>query len=282
MAQLSRRTGQVKMRNIKQRTTFFPAHPHITMKKHLTILTGASRGMGLAMAEQLLNADALLLCISRGSSEALAQQAASCGAELLQWQADLSEAAPLAQRLQEWLATRKASEFASATLINNAGVISELTPLRDAQTDDLARALRVGLEAPMLLCAAFLGATQGWTHVPRKVLNISSGLGRRAMASSSAYCAAKAGMDHFTRCLALEENHLASGAAVCSLAPGVIDTDMQVQLRSAHAAQFPDQSSFASLHEKGQLSSPADAAKRLLAYLNRPDFGSEPVADVRG
>jgi NAD(P)-dependent dehydrogenase (short-subunit alcohol dehydrogenase family) len=252
------------------------------MKKHLTILTGASRGMGLAMAEQLLAPNALLLCISRQTNEALAKQAADCGAELLQWQVDLSDTGPVAQRLREWLATRKPSDLASATLINNAGVISELTPLRDGQADDLARALRVGLEAPMLLCAAFLGATQGWTQVPRKVLNISSGLGRRAMASSSAYCAAKAGMDHFTRCLALEENHRENGAAVCSLAPGVIDTAMQVQLRSAPAAQFPDQGGFAALHEKGQLSSPADAARRLLAYLNRPDFGSEPVADVRG
>jgi NAD(P)-dependent dehydrogenase (short-subunit alcohol dehydrogenase family) len=251
------------------------------MKKHLTILTGASRGMGLAMAEQLLNADALLLCISRNASDALAKQAAACGAELLQWQADLSDAAPVSQRLAEWLATRNPAELASATLINNAGVISELTPLRAGQSDDLARALRVGLEAPMLLCAAFLGATKDWGKMPRKVLNISSGLGRRAMASSSAYCAAKAGMDHFTRCLALEENHAQNGAAVCSLAPGVIDTDMQVQLRSANAAQFPDQDAFAALHEKGQLSSPADAARRLLAYLNRPDFGAEPVADVR-
>jgi NAD(P)-dependent dehydrogenase (short-subunit alcohol dehydrogenase family) len=251
------------------------------MNQHLTILTGASRGMGLAMAEQLLKPDAVLLCISRRTNDALAQQAAARGTELLQWQADLSDAAPVAQRLADWLATRTPSTLASATLINNAGVISELTPLRHSQADDLARALRVGLEAPMLLCAAFLAATQAWTQVPRKVLNISSGLGRRAMASSSAYCAAKAGMDHFSRCLALEENHVVNGAAVCSLAPGVIDTAMQVQLRSADATQFPDQSAFASLHEKGQLSSPADAARRLLAYLNRPDFGVEPVADVR-
>jgi NAD(P)-dependent dehydrogenase (short-subunit alcohol dehydrogenase family) len=252
------------------------------MKKHLTILTGASRGMGLAMAKQLLHADSVLLCISRNTTDDLTQQATACGAELLQWQADLSDAASVAQRLGTWLATREPAELASATLINNAGVIAELTPLRDAQPDDLALALRVGLEAPMLLCAAFLGATQSWSLVPRKVLNISSGLGRCAMASSSAYCAAKAGMDHFTRCMALEEHHAPNGAAVCSLAPGVIDTDMQIQLRGASAAQFPDQDAFAALHEKGQLSSPADAARRLLAYLMRPDFGSEPVADVRG
>jgi benzil reductase ((S)-benzoin forming) len=194
----------------------------------------------------------------------------------------LNDAAPVAQQLQQWLQDLKPEQLASATLINNAGVISELTPLRAAQADDLTRALRVGLEAPMLLCAAFLGATQSWQHVPRKVLNISSGLGRRAMASSAAYCAAKAGMDHFTRCLALEEALLPHGARVCALAPGVIDTAMQVQLRSADVRQFPDQHAFASLQEKGQLTRPADAAKRLLAYLARPDFGVEPVADVRG
>ena len=50
---------------------------------------------------------------------------------------------------------------ASATLINNAGVISELAPLSEGESADLARALRVGLEAPMLLTSAFLHATAG-------------------------------------------------------------------------------------------------------------------------
>ena len=132
----------------------------------------------------------------------------------------------------------------------------------------------------MLLTAAFLKATQAW-NLPRKVLNISSGLGRRAMASQSAYCAAKAGMDHFTRCLALDEARHPQGAKVCSLAPGVIDTDMQIQLRGADIAEFPDQNNFLNLKLKNQLTSPAEAAKQVLGYLARPDFGSNPVADVR-
>ena len=92
----------------------------------------------------------------------------------------------------------------------------------------------------------------------------------------------KAGLDHFTRCLALEEALLPQGARVCSLAPGVVDTDMQVALRSADAALFPDQPRFAGLHQQGQLTSPADAAARVLAWLARDEFGTEPVADVRG
>ncbi len=251
------------------------------MTQHLTILTGASRGMGLAMAKQLLAPGRTLLCISRHANPALAQQAAACGATLEQWTLDLNDSVPAAQRLQQWLQSQAAEQFASATLINNAGLIPPIAPLGQSDPAELAKALRVGLEAPLLLCGAFLHATQHW-QVPRKVLNISSGLGRRAMASQAAYCAAKAGMDHFTRCMALDEAQNPHGARVCSLAPGVIDTDMQVQLRQADAAQFPDRESFENLHLRGQLTRPAEAASRVLAYLARPDFGEQPVADVRG
>jgi NAD(P)-dependent dehydrogenase (short-subunit alcohol dehydrogenase family) len=250
------------------------------MKRHLTILTGASRGMGLAMAEQLVDAGHALLCISRKTNDALSARAAAAGVPLEQWPQDLARAETAAARLDTWLAARGEGELASVTLINNAGLIPRIAPLGEISAADLAEALRVDLEAPMLLAAAFLRATAGW-KVPRKLLNISSGLGRRAMASQAAYCAAKAGMDHFTRCVALEEEKQANGARVCSLAPGVIDTDMQVQLRSASPAEFPDIGNFVGLKEKGQLSSPADAAARVLAYLARPDFGANPVADVR-
>jgi NAD(P)-dependent dehydrogenase (short-subunit alcohol dehydrogenase family) len=101
------------------------------------------------------------------------------------------------------------------------------------------------------------------------------------MASQAAYCAAKAGLDHFTRCLALDEAGQPNGAKVCSLAPGVIDTDMQNQLRGAGAADFPDQYNFQRLKDKGQLASPTNAAKHVLTWLCRPDFGLQPVADVR-
>jgi NAD(P)-dependent dehydrogenase (short-subunit alcohol dehydrogenase family) len=246
----------------------------------LTILTGASRGMGLAMAQQLLQPGTLVLCISRQRNAGLQAQAEAAGAVLEQWSADLAEGARVAQRLGLWLGAMDPKPLAGASLINNAGVISPLVALRDSDPAALAQALRVGLEAPMQLCTAFLDATRDWP-VPRKVLNISSGLGRRAMASSAAYCAAKAGMDHFTRCLALEEATLPHGAKVCSLAPGVIATDMQVQLRSADPAHFPDLATFQGLHAGGQLSSPEDAARRVLAYLNSASFGQDAVGDVR-
>jgi benzil reductase ((S)-benzoin forming) len=248
--------------------------------KHITILTGASRGMGLAMAEQLLASGHDLLCISRKKNDALGLRASSAGRLCEQWPQDLARPEVAASKLEAWLAAQDTGAFASVTLINNAGMLPRIAPLAAIPAADLADAMRVDLEAPLLLTSAFLRATQSWSAV-RKVLNISSGLGRRAMASQAPYCAAKAGMDHFTRCIALEEADRPNGAKVCSLAPGVIDTDMQVQLRSADASQFPDIGNFTGLKDKGALASPAQAAARVLAFLARPDFGSNPVADVR-
>ena len=117
--------------------------------------------------------------------------------------------------------------------------------------------------------------------MPRKVLNVSSGLGRRAMAGAALYCGAKAGMDHFSRCVALEQEGQANGARIVSLAPGIIDTDMQTELRAGDPAGFPERENFVRMKESGSLASPADAARRVLAYLARADFGKQPVADVR-
>jgi len=253
--------------------------------QHLTILTGASRGMGLAMARQLLGPDRQLLCLSRQVNESLSAEAARQGTTLTQWSQDLADAPGARLRLLTWLQGLDPAGLASATLINNAGMIPRIGPLDGCPPEQLSAALRVGLEAPMQLTAAFLHATSAWVAAgwrgPRKVLNISSGLGRSPMAAQAPYCAAKAGLDHFTRCSALDEAGRPHGARLVSLAPGVIDTDMQVQLRAGNPEAFPDRQRFVQLHSQGQLSTPEVAAARLLAWLQRPDFGAQPVADVR-
>jgi benzil reductase ((S)-benzoin forming) len=258
------------------------------MPESLYIVTGASRGMGAAIAEQLLAPGHTVLGISRGTSPALPARAAQAGARLEQWPRDLADAPQVAAELQAWLQALDGKRFAEAALINNAGVITPPGPLDQGTLAELSSALRVGLEAALLLTAAFLQATRSWPALREgrvKVLNISSGLGRRAMAGSAPYCAAKAGMDHFSRAVALDEAHRAAtqggGARIVSLAPGVIDTGMQTQLRSADPQGFPDQGNFLKLQSSGQLATPHDAAAKVLAYLNRKDFGSNPVGDVR-
>jgi len=252
--------------------------------KHLTILTGASRGMGAAIAVHLLQPGQAMLCLSRATNPNLAALAVEAGAVLEQWPVDLADPAAVAERVEAWLRAFDVDAFDSAALINNAAALTRLAPLEDSDPVELSRAVRVGLEAPMLLTAAFLRATGQWRARRLgecKVLNISSGLGRSAMASQASYCAVKAGLDHFSRAVALDQAASPHPARIVSLAPGVIDTDMQAQLRAGDPMRFPDHARFVQLAASGQLDTPAAAAAKVLAFLRRADFGSKPVADVR-
>ncbi|OWQ88764.1 short-chain dehydrogenase [Roseateles aquatilis] len=255
-----------------------PSHP-----RSLTIVTGSSRGLGEALARQSLEAGHLVVGIARGRSDALERFAHERDLPLQQWQADLANPLPISRHLADWLRTQP-REWATATLINNAGVVTAPGPIDGESLETLSAALRVGLEATLLLAAAFLDATRDWP-ADRKVLNISSGLGRRAMAGSAVYCAAKAGMDNLSRAMALDEEHKAGkgepAARVVSLAPGIIDTDMQVQLRGADASRFPDRDRFAAFKAEGLLATAEDTAARVLKFLARNDFGQQVLADVR-
>ncbi|MEJ6004585.1 SDR family NAD(P)-dependent oxidoreductase [Paucibacter sp. AS339] len=250
------------------------------MTQSLYIISGASRGMGLAMARQLLSPQHLVIGISRGVSAELSAEGQALSAPLEQWPHDLAQPLAAAEALQAWLKAQPSGRFSQACLINNAGVVAQPGPIEDASLQDLSNAIRVGLEACLLLSSAFLRGTAGLGR-QRRILNISSGLGRRAMAGSAAYCAAKAGMDNLSRAMALDEAAKPEGARIVSLAPGIIDTDMQLQLRSGDPSKFPDQTVFASFKNSGQLMSPEEAAGKVLRYLARPDFGQTVLADVR-
>ena len=231
---------------------------------HLYIVTGSSRGLGAALAQQLAQPGNTVVGIARRANPALRAE---------QWTLDLADPLPAAEHLQAWL--RAHTGWQSATLVNNAALLSEPGPLAASDLAGLSAALRVGLEAPVLLSRVFLAETAG---VPqRRILNISSGLGRRAMAGSASYCAVKAGLDHLSRALALE----APDVGIVSLAPGVIDTDMQIQLRGADPARFPEQARFQRLKDGGQLQTAETTAAAILRHLNRPDFGTDVIADIR-
>lgn len=246
----------------------------------LCIVTGASRGLGRAIVEQLLAPDRTLLTIARQPDHSLDAAAAAAGARLEQWALDLAHDLGVSARLEAWLHQQPVKRFATATLINNAGLLGRVGPVEAMDADALAAVLRVGLEAPLLLTAAFLRATRSWP-AQRRVLNVSSGAGRHPITGWAAYCTAKAGLDHFSRVAAEDEKLLPNPARIVSLAPGVIDTDMQRALRASDESGFPDKARFVELKESGQLASARDAAARCLAYLARPDFGTQPVADAR-
>lgn len=247
----------------------------------VVILTGASRGLGAAMAARLLAPDCQLICISRTPHESLGEMARTKGAALdwyLQDLADVEATDRLALSICSTL-PRDASRYA---LINNAALIEPVGATATLAAAQVSAALNVNLAAAMLFTARFIAATDG-LDADRRILNISSGSGRRPMDGNGVYSATKAGLDMFTRCVKLEQQASPHGrpARIVSLAPGVIDTDMQVYARSRDPGIFPQTRYFARMKNEGMLVPPDAAAGKILGYLDREDFGATEIDDIR-
>ncbi|WP_447920458.1 SDR family oxidoreductase [Achromobacter aegrifaciens] len=248
------------------------------MSDTIAILTGASRGIGAAMARGLAKPGTRLITLARREDPELAAYARSQDAQLEQLSVDLSDlnaVETVAQRICASL-PRDAGRY---LLINNAGTVHPIAGT-DALVDGaaLAAAFNLNVSAVMLLTARFLAAVED-LKADRRVLNISSGAGRNPNAGWGVYCATKAALDMYSRVVKAEQG--ADGARIVALAPGIVDTDMQVAIRSSDPESFPALAKFQDFHATGKLSSPANVASRILAYLDREDFGTTEIDDIR-
>ncbi len=237
------------------------------------IVTGHARGLGLALAGELLSRQIPVLGLARGDAVALQQR---YGALLQQHALDLADTGAL----QRWLAGAALADFLAGEeqvlLLNNAGSVQPIGRADQHHPDAIATAIALNVSAPLMLASAFLAAAPQAKQ--RRILHLSSGAAVQAYPGWSIYCASKAALDHHARALAADG---IAGVRVCSLAPGVIDTDMQAEIRASDSAGFPQRQRFEQLKADGQLSTPAQCARQVLDYLLGPDFGSQPRADLR-
>jgi sepiapterin reductase len=242
----------------------------------VAIVTGASRGLGQALALGLMAPDVALITVARSHDAALDARARSSGCALQQIQADLANPA-VAERIASQIFGGLAEDAQRYLLINNAGTVDPVN--RASELGDAAAitaAFSLNVTCPMLMSSAFLRVTAD-LEADRRILNISSGAGRNPMPGWGVYCATKAALDHYSQ-VVHAENH---GVRIASLAPGVIDTGMQEHIRGSARSDFPNVERFIQMHETGQLSAPADVAARILDYLNRDDFGTTVLDDIR-
>lgn len=235
------------------------------------ILTGHSRGLGAAIASELLARNISVLGLARKRNAELGQQYPS---RLQQVELDLADTSALTQWLADDALEGFLKDSATVLLVNNAGVVQPVGPLMAQAPESVARAVSLNVAAPLMLAAAFAGHS---AH-DRRILHVSSGAARNAYSGWSVYCATKAALDHHARAAALDK---LSGVRICSLAPGVIDTDMQAEIRSTSLDNFPQRERFEAMKREGSLTSPADCAHRLVDYLLSARFGDAPVADLR-
>ncbi len=226
----------------------------------LTLLTGASRGLGLALATQLQAEGQPLIEFSRSAPHPFSVRA------------DLADPPAFRDALLATVRALPPQQLQDGLLvIHNAGVVTPVGPAGAQDPAAVLANLQANFAAPVLALSALVDALQ---ELPgrKRLLNISSGAALRPIAGWSLYCAAKAGMEQFIRTLAQEQLQRAQPWTAVNVNPGVIDTGMQADIRASNPADFPDHALFVQRHASGALQRPEDVAARVLAIARRDEL----------
>jgi NAD(P)-dependent dehydrogenase (short-subunit alcohol dehydrogenase family) len=180
------------------------------LENRQVVVTGASRGIGAAIARALRSEGARVVGTHSGRSVSLPPD--TCDEWLVADFTELEQVKACAEAVRR---------MEPDVLINNAG-INKIAPFLQVDTEDFLRIHRVNVLAPLLLCQAVIPAmkARGWG----RIVNVSSVLGKVGKAQRAAYSASKFALDGLTVALAAE--HACDGILANSVAPGFIDTDL--------------------------------------------------------
>ena len=222
---------------------------------HAAIITGVSRGLGEALAAQLLTRGWTVIGVGR-------QSAARLRGERYRFvNADLVDVDVIEGKLSPPLTELATSSPSTVVCVNNAAVAGPIGIGGRIPHREIAASFAVNLVAPAAIanvfCRIFTDARQD-----RRIVNISSGAAQTPLPGSALYCAAKSGLEMMTRTLATEQGD--DGIRIIALRPGIIDTDMQTMMRSHSEDVLPTASMFREFHAQRQLVAPDVAAEKIV------------------
>lgn len=194
-----------------------------SLKGRVALITGASRGLGKAMALALGEAGASLALVARdvAALKGTAELARKSGAEAEVFQTNVNDEQQVRQ-----LERDVAGRFGHVDiLINNAG-INIRKPVVDFTLEEWNSVLNTNLTSAFLMCRSFVPHMKG--HGYGRILNITSVMSHVSLPERTAYSASKSGLLGFTRSLAQEV--ATDGITVVAISPGLFATEMNTPL----------------------------------------------------
>ena len=224
------------------------------------LVTGASKGLGRAIARAIASEGYPVIALARETIDL-----GVAGAELADLHPDsITVSCNLADRADiSGAAAIIRSRFDHlAGIVHNAGTIDPIRGILDVDRADWARSLQVNLIGVQDLTNRLDVLIGGEKHT--RITTISSGAARRAIPGWSAYCVAKAGLDMWAQCMAVEGEQ--ENISALAIAPGIVNTAMQARIRESNEVDFPPLEDFVRYHEEGSLADADDVANIILPY----------------
>jgi benzil reductase ((S)-benzoin forming) len=231
-------------------------------------ITGSSKGLGKSLTELLLQDDNnTIYGISRSSS--------------LEHKRYNHNTVDLSQ-LDEVTSYNfpRLEDAEKIVLVNNAGIVGDVNHVGGIDNQKIIDCYNLNLIAPAILMNKFIAAYSN-SVIEKMVLNISSGAGRTPIDGWNVYCSTKAGIDMFSQVLNEEVKLDNSNIKVLSLAPGIIDTDMQVQIREADESAFSNIEKFIEYKKDGDLTPAHVTAQQVLRFIQEDDLSTNVLCSVR-
>ncbi|MEM7338533.1 MAG: SDR family NAD(P)-dependent oxidoreductase [Actinomycetota bacterium] len=210
----------------------------------LAVVTGASRGIGAGIASAASDAGAIVATCNRGASTAPHQLTA-----------DLSDPAAWATFADWYNELVDSVQPAEIVMVHNAATITPIGFAGEVDPDAYRANVLLNSAAPQVLGERVV-ATARRTGIPTVLGLLSSGTAHNPWAGWTSYGAAKAAVNWWVQLLGLEQAERDHVVRAFSVAPGVVATDMQAEIRASDPDAFPDVDRFQSMHDDGTLSSP--------------------------
>jgi len=244
------------------------------------IITGTSKGLGEALALELLSEGNYVIGISRSTSHQIDEVVRQKDSNWTHISWDISRMAGLASLMDAVFDVINLEEATYICLINNAGVVTPVKVIEKCKEEEIKEAFTINTLAPIFMTAKFIERLQT-LKIDKHVVNISSGAGKNPYDGWSCYCSTKAAMDMFTRCVGKEQEKSDFPVRIISLAPGIIDTNMQGIIRAATEEEFSLVEKFIDYKKKGVLFAPTEAAKKILEVLEVMALSQGELLDIR-
>lgn len=245
---------------------------HSMSKITLYIVTGSSKGIGKAIVDQLLeNPKNQVIGLARSRQELVHSR-------FLGLALDLSNMQEILDNLDGILPD---GDFEKIVLVNNAGMIGPIEHLGSLDPRKIQEVFMLNTIVPTVLMNSFVHKYGNRKEMERVIVNISSGAARKAIDGWACYSASKSAINMLSEAAALEAALDHTGIRIFSVAPGVVDTAMQADIRSADEKAFSSLSKFVSLKENEKLSSPKHTAKKLIELIENTGRFDGVQQDVR-